>query len=80
MKKAKPEPIGPVLRRPGARAFVGLGNTQFDQYVEAGDLPAPIRITDNGRSVAWLRSELEQWLAARIAKRDAELAKKRRVA
>jgi prophage regulatory protein len=69
-KMARATTIGPVMRRDEAMAFVGLSNTQFDLYVASGELPAPIKITDGGRATAWLRSELEEWLVSRIAKRD----------
>jgi predicted DNA-binding transcriptional regulator AlpA len=73
---------GPVLRKPEAMAFVGYGETQFDLKVANGELPQPISLADSGRSLAWLRSEMEAWLKSRIARRDAELAQqhKQRVA
>jgi predicted DNA-binding transcriptional regulator AlpA len=70
------EIIGPVLRRPAAMAFTGLSFTQFDELVGGGDLPPPIKISDSGRTVVWLRAELEEWLAARMAKRDLEWAER----
>ena len=65
---------GPVLRKRAAMAFVCLGETQFDEKVAAGELPAPIAISDTGRTKVWLRAELEAWLLSRVAKRDAALA------
>jgi predicted DNA-binding transcriptional regulator AlpA len=78
-KKKTRVPAGPVMRRPEAMSFVGLRDTMFDQAVREGELPPPIKVTDTGRAVVWLRSELEAWLAARIAKRDKE-RKQREVA
>jgi predicted DNA-binding transcriptional regulator AlpA len=70
-RRQQPPTIAPVvLRGRDARAFVGLGPTQFAKYVRLGDLPQPVKLTDNGRAVAWLKTELEAWLAARVAKRD----------
>jgi predicted DNA-binding transcriptional regulator AlpA len=60
-----------VLRSRDARAFIGLGATQFSKYVRDGVLPQPITLTDDGRAVAWIKTELEAWLLARVAKRDA---------
>jgi predicted DNA-binding transcriptional regulator AlpA len=72
---------GPVLmRKHQALQFVGLRNTQFDEKVATGELPAPIKISDSGRAVAWLRVELERWLEQRIMKRDAEAKAKRKPA
>ena len=50
--------------------FVGLRSTQFDEKVANGELPRPIKISDSGRAVAWLLSELMEWRQSRIAKRE----------
>jgi predicted DNA-binding transcriptional regulator AlpA len=73
MTKRKPPQTGtePVLRKIAAMAYVGLGPSQFDDLVFAGKLPPPIRIVDGGHAVAWVRSELDDWLKERIAARDA---------
>lgn len=65
---------GPVMRREEAMSFVGLRDTQFDLRVATGDIPSPVKITEGGRTVVWLRSELEAWLAQRVAKRDEKKA------
>jgi predicted DNA-binding transcriptional regulator AlpA len=62
--------VGPVLRKPDAMKFVGLKGTAFDKKVKNGELPKPIKLFDSGKAVAWIRAELEEWLARRIAKRD----------
>jgi predicted DNA-binding transcriptional regulator AlpA len=36
---------------------------------KAGEFPAPVSISD--RRIAWIESEVDDWIAARIAKRDA---------
>jgi predicted DNA-binding transcriptional regulator AlpA len=72
-KKTPPTP-DVLLRRPEAMAFVGLGATQFEEKVRKGEIPAPIKISDSGRAVAWLKSELQAWLVERIRKRDVERA------
>jgi len=71
--KTKRTIIDPVLRRADAQAFTGLSDTQFEEKVANGELPQPFKVTDSGRTVAWLRKELEDWLAARVKKRDEEL-------
>jgi predicted DNA-binding transcriptional regulator AlpA len=68
----RPPTIAPVvLRSRNAAAFVGLGPTQFAKHVKAGHLPPPIKLTDDGRAVGWLVTDLQGWLAARVAQRDA---------
>jgi predicted DNA-binding transcriptional regulator AlpA len=69
-----------VLRKAEAMEFVGLRHTQFDEKVLTGELPAPIQISDSGRAVAWLRSDLEKWLEERVAKRDTAEARAIRAA
>ena len=66
-----------VLRRPAAQAYTGLANTAFAELVARGDFPAPIKLSDHGRACAWLRSECEEWLALRIARRNQEAAARR---
>jgi predicted DNA-binding transcriptional regulator AlpA len=71
-KPLKPRPpiAGPLLRTREAMEFVGLRTTQFHKAVRAGELPRPIKLTNRGRAVGFLKSELEAWLAARVAARD----------
>jgi predicted DNA-binding transcriptional regulator AlpA len=71
-KKVQQTGTEPVLRKNAAMAFCGLGPNQFDQLVSSGELPPPIRITDGGRAVAWIRDELVEWMKERIAARDAK--------
>ena len=70
--KKRDNPAGPVLRKPAAMAYTGLGQTQFDGLVSDGELPPPIRISDGGRAVAWIKTELDARSAERIAQRDAD--------
>jgi predicted DNA-binding transcriptional regulator AlpA len=69
-----------VLRKAEAMEFVGLRKTQFEEKVLMGEFPAPIDISDSGRAVAWLRTDLEKWLSDRVAKRDTAEAKAEREA
>lgn len=52
-----------ALSLPGAAAaeLIGVSQSHFYQLLRTGRLPRPIRL---GRSVRWLRAELEAWLAA----------------
>lgn len=68
--KTPPTIVGVVLRKPDAMKFVGLKGSAFDRKVRNGELPKPIKLSDSGKAIAWVRTELEAWLASRIAKRD----------
>lgn len=57
--RASPLPPGSLprgLRRPEAAAYVGLGETKFDELVKDGRMPRPKRI--DGR-VVWDRKALD---------------------
>jgi predicted DNA-binding transcriptional regulator AlpA len=75
MKKLPQTADAGVLGKPAALNFTGLGPSQFDELVaigiDAGGLPAPIRITPDGRTVGWVRDELITWMKERIKARDA---------
>lgn len=43
------------------------------RLIREGKFPAPIKLGD--RRVAWLEHELEHWISARIAERDARTTK-----
>jgi predicted DNA-binding transcriptional regulator AlpA len=81
-ERTKPRPTGgtkivpgPVLRRPEAMAYCALRDTQFAELVlHDPSFPKPFKVSDAGRTVVWVRKELDDWLARRIAKRDAERA------
>jgi prophage regulatory protein len=59
-----------VLRRGEVKLRTGLKDTALTDAIERGEFPAPIKITDHGRSCAWLEEEVDAWLEQRIAKRD----------
>jgi predicted DNA-binding transcriptional regulator AlpA len=70
-RKKPPYDGGPVLRRLDAIKFTSLSETVFDELVQQRVLPQPFNLIDSGRALGWLRSELENWLAARAATRGA---------
>ena len=43
--------------------FTGLTDKWFYKLIQDGEFPKPIKL---GRSSRWLKSEVEQWLQARI--------------
>jgi len=54
--------------------FVGLRRTQIAELIRAGQFPKPIPLSDTGRAVAWLESDLIAWQHARIAERNSKAA------
>jgi prophage regulatory protein len=51
--------------------FCGLRRTQIGEMIKAGAFPKPIPLSDAGRAVAWLETDLIAWQNARIAARNA---------
>ena len=54
------------LRLPQVKDLVGFkSNSQIYALIKDGRFPQPVKI--GGRAVAWVRAEIENWIAARIA-------------
>ena len=51
------------------RRMVRKSTTRIYVDMEAGRFPRPVRI--GARAVAWRESDLEAWMAERVAERDA---------
>ena len=56
-----------ILRKPELRPKTGLSPMQCARLEQAGKFPA--RIVLGPRSVGWLESEVDNWIAERIAER-----------
>ncbi len=50
-------------------ARVTLSNSEVYRRIAAGTFPAPVKLSPDGRRVAWVRAEVDNWLAERIAQR-----------
>jgi prophage regulatory protein len=81
MARRQPKPSqrplyeGPrILRIAAVLAFSGWSKTQLDEKIAAKEFPAPIKLSDSGRAVGWIESELMEWLEARKAKRAGRAA------
>ncbi|MEL6828146.1 MAG: AlpA family phage regulatory protein [Pseudomonadota bacterium] len=48
--------------------IVGLSRQEIWRRRHSGDFPEPIRL--GTRRIAFLKSEIEEWIAARISERD----------
>ena len=59
-------PISPpvvLLRASAVSACVGIGRARIYDLIRRGRFPRPVRL--HGRSVAWISSEIEAWIATR---------------
>ena len=54
-----------ILRRRQVEFAVGLARSTIYEAMAEGRFPKPVRL--GGRSVGWLSTEIESWIAARIA-------------
>jgi len=61
-----------LLRLPAVEARVGMRKTQIFQAAKAGLFPRPVNPMVNGRAVAWLESEIDDFIDSRCAARDVE--------
>ena len=57
------------IRKKELRAKVGYSPAHIDRLEKAGEFPKRINLGPN--SVAWLEHEVEDWIKARVAERDA---------
>lgn len=56
-----------LIRLPEVLAKTGFSRSAAYAAIQAGVFPAPIPILPGGRSTAWVASEVDDWLRARIA-------------
>lgn len=49
--------------------MTGLGRSSIYQFIADGHFPKPVPL--GGRAVGWVASEVGEWIAARIAARNA---------
>lgn len=61
-----------LLRLPTVTERVGLKRTAIYDMIRAGKFPKPVPLND--KSVGWLESEINEWIAERVAVRDEEIA------
>jgi len=55
------------LRRRSVEDRTGLSRSTIYLFVQSGTFPRPVRI--GGRAVAWLESDIDAWIEARLADR-----------
>ncbi|MFA1667575.1 helix-turn-helix transcriptional regulator [Chromobacterium piscinae] len=57
------------MRLPEVISTCGLSRSSVYDAIKRGSFPAPVSL--GGKSVAWLSSEIDSWMAGRIAARQA---------
>jgi prophage regulatory protein len=60
-----------LIRLPEALAKTGLSRTRLYEAVAAGTFPKPAKLGPSARAVAWSTDEVDAWIAARLADREA---------
>jgi prophage regulatory protein len=58
-----------IMRLKDVMACTGLGRSSIYKFIAAGTFPKPIALGD--RAVGWLETEIKDWIASKIAARDA---------
>lgn len=69
MNNATAERQVSFLRLELVKSRTGLSRSTIYAYVREGRFPAPVGIST--RCVGWIESEIDDWIAARIATRGA---------
>lgn len=62
-----------LLKMPEVTAITGIRRSQIYALVSEGTFPPPVKI--GHQAVAWVDAEIQVWVRARIAERDAQIAK-----
>lgn len=60
------------IRLPEVRQITGMGTTTIYKMVSLGTFPKQVAL--GGRSVAWVRSEIQEWAKSRIVCSRPQLA------
>lgn len=64
-----PQPSPRLLRLPAVKAKTGCSKTLLYTLISRGEFPSPLPLS--AHSVAWLESEVDDWIQARRILRDA---------
>lgn len=62
-------PLRLLPLRPDVQARTSLGKTQIYALLKIGAFPQPVRL---GRRIAFVETEINDWIAARIAEREVQ--------
>ena len=61
-----------LVRLSKVSELTGKGRSSIYESISAGEFPKPVKI--NKRAVAWVLSEVEEWIEERIRSRESEAA------
>ncbi|MEZ9494944.1 AlpA family transcriptional regulator [Vibrio splendidus] len=56
------------LRLKEVMALTGLGRSSIYKFMDENTFPKTVSL--GGRAVAWVESEIEDWMSERLSKRD----------
>ena len=59
-----------ILRLAKVKDRTGLSRSSLYAEMAKGKFPKSVSLTDDGRSVGWLSSEVDAWVAARAARAE----------
>lgn len=65
-RRPLPKPL--IYRERDLNALTRMSRTAREVAMKAGTFPKPLQLSTNSRG--WLASEIDEWLADRIAQRD----------
>lgn len=57
------------FRRKAVEQITGLSKSSLYKQITLGSFPAPVPLTNNGKAVAWLSTEVNVWMQSRIQQR-----------
>ena len=73
---SKPEATAPpadtitLVRFRELRQIIPLSRTTIYRLVKAGAFPKPLRLTQNSMASAWIRRDIDEWIAQRQRARE----------
>lgn len=67
---SNPSSLSKLFRLQDLPDVVALKRTQILDLVRVGKFPKPIKLSDSGRAIAWLESDLIAWQLSRVQLRN----------
>ncbi len=61
-----------LLKRPEVQHRTALSRSNLYSLIQKGEFPRQIKLTQNGRAVGWLESDIDAWLEKRIAESNSK--------
>lgn len=55
-----------LLRLPAVEEITGVKKSTVYALVKSGGFPAPVRLHDCGRAVAWRDNDIADWVSSRV--------------